>query len=418
MSSFYVIEWPHFSGDGQLLADSKMRLWKNGRPLEPLMLERLEPKQIQEAKFCMAMGSPEEPLSAHGNWPARMQALGQALQATGGRGWKAYSAAGVLTLSYGKDRFFSIPVDHGYDHALGAVELALRQSPPSSGTVFLFEANDNKAQPNHLAAIFERLGLRVKPLYLGSGIAGLVSLAVKNAPKGLPSGIALLSFLLVVSIFWQPQRMASVSSSGSGSSITKTQDAPAATSAFERLLNPIAQALGGTSVNEIQRLTLEPGAAINSIAVSLYLLNATLGAPTDPQFIQETLARLPGVSGVNAPRGPEGPFSFQLGAPPGIRFSPQTGGVKKKEDVSVQKGLDTLSSSLKDIARKSAIEIGDLRDNQGNVVFEVPEQPIHSVIYFLGQMSAGNPELRFTRVELQRGSQPGLLSALVGLEAL
>lgn len=418
MSSFYVVEQPHFSDDGQLLADSKMRLWENGRPLEPLALEQLEPKQIQEAKFCMAMGSPEEPLSAHANWPARMQALGQALQATGGRGWKAYSAAGVLTLSYGKDRFFSIPVDRGYDHALGAVELALRQSPPSSGTVFLFEANDNKAQPSKLAAVFERLGLKVKPLHLGSGIAGLLSLAVKNAPKGLPSGIALLSFLLVVSIFWQPQRMAAVSSSGAGSSITKTQAAPAATSAFERLLNPIAQAAGGAGVYEIQRLTLEPGAAVNSIAVSLHFLNATLGAPTDPQSIQEKLARLPGVSGVNAPRGSEGPFSLQLSAPPGIRFSPQIGGVKKEEDASVQNGVDTLSSSLKDIARKSAIVMSDLRGNQGGVVFEVAEQPIHSVIYFLGQVSAENPELRFTRVELQRGSQPGLLSALVGLEAL
>jgi hypothetical protein len=108
MSSIYVIEHPHLSDDGQLLAGSQLRLWLDGQPREPLVLEQLGSEKLKKAKFFIAMGSPEASLSTHASWPVRVQALGQALESVSGRGWKVYSAAGVMTMSYGKDLFYCI----------------------------------------------------------------------------------------------------------------------------------------------------------------------------------------------------------------------------------------------------------------------------------------------------------------------
>lgn len=416
MPSIYVIEHPHLSDDGQLLAGSQLRLWLDGQPREPLVLEQLGSEKLQKAKFFIAMGSPEASLSTHSSWPVRVQALGQALESVSGRGWKVYSAAGVLTMSYGKDLFFSISLDKGYEHAFGAIELAFRQSPPSSGTVFLFEASDTGMPGSTVVAFFERLGLKVRPLELGSGVAGVLSMVFKNAPKGLPSGVALLSLLLVFSIFWQPQGAKAPSLALFGPSLSKTQPSPMLVSSIEKLLNPIVQAIGLAGMVEVQQLTLEPGPVINTIAISIQPLGAALGAQTDFESVRLQLARLPGVSAVNTPQGSGSSLSLQAVASD-IRFSSQGGGVKPGLTAPAPTAVDTQRVRLHEIARKSAIVLGEPSPHpQLGVVFDLPEQPIASVLLFLGQLTAANADFVLTRMELQRGSQPGLVSAVIGLQ--
>lgn len=416
MSSIYVIEHPHLSDDGQLLAGSQLRLWLDGQPREPLVLEQLGSEKLQKAKFFIAMGSPEASLSTHASWPVRVQALGQALESVSGRGWKVYSAAGVMTMSYGKDLFFSISLDKGYEHALGAIELAFRQSPPSSGTVFLFEASDTGTQANTLVAFFERLGLKVRPLELGSGVAGVLRIAFKNAPKGLPLGVAVLSLLLIFSFLLPLQGARDPSFASTDLSSNKTQPSPMSVSSFERLLNPIVQAAGLAGMVEVQQLTLEPGPVINTIAISIQPVGAALGAQTDFESVRLQLARLPGVSAVNTPQGSGTSLSLQVVATD-IRFSSQGRGVKPGLTAPAPTAVDSQRVRLHEIARKSAIVLGEPSLNpQLGIVFDLPEQPIASVLLFLGRLTAANADFVLTRMELQRGSQPGLVSTVIGLQ--
>jgi hypothetical protein len=288
--------------------------------------------------------------------------------------------------------------------------------PQALALSFLFEAADTGAQASSLAAVFDRLGLKVRPLELGSGVAGVLSVAFKNAPKGLPSGVAVLSLLLVFSIFWQPQGVQAPSLTLSGLSSSKTQPTPMSVSSFEALLNPIVQAAGLAGMVEIQQLTLEPGPVTNTIVIGIQPLSAALGAQTDFESVRLQLARLPGVSAVNTLQGSEASLSLQVVASD-IRFSDQGGGVKPGLTAPAPTAVDTQSALIHEIARKSAIVLGEPSFNQQlGVVFDLPEQPIASVLLFLGRLTAANADFVLTRMELQRGSQPGLVSAFIGLQ--
>ena len=414
MSLFYVIERPELAEDGQMLGGSTLRAWKNGQPLETLRFDQLSPKPLKEARFCLAMGDPDQSLTPHANWPTRLQPLGQAMQALGGRGWKAYRAQGVLTLSYGKDKFFSIPTGHGLDHATGAIDLAFRQSPPGSGLVFLFEAKDDTDSSESLAPVFQGLGLRVKPLQLGSGPLDLMGQALKNAPKGLPSGVALLAVLLGVSLIWQPHRTISSSSQALQKSSAKLAPAVSPISALEDLLNPLVAALGAAGGYELEKITIASGVAPNQLELEVQILTQSLQASPDLKSVRDQLLKLPGVLSVNVARDVQGSLKLSVASRPNLSFSSQGAAVSEAAQAATPKGLDQLRSKLEIFAKQSAVVTGDLQVvSPGRVVMNLPEQPIRSVLTFLGQLASSSANLDLNGLQITRGLQPGLLTAVI-----
>jgi hypothetical protein len=414
MSLSYVIERPELAEDGQMLAGSMLRAWKNGRPLEALRFDQLSPKPLKEARFCLAMGDPDQSLSPHANWPSRLQPLGQALQTLGGRGWKAYLAQGVFTLSYGKDKFFSIPTGHGLDHAVSAIDLAFRQSPPGSGQVFLFEAKDDTDSSESLASVFQGLGLRVKPLQLGSGPLDLMGHALKNAPKGLPSGVALLAVLLGVSLLWQPHRTSPASSLALQKSSAKSAPAVSAISALEDLLNPLVAALGAAGGYELEKITIASGAAPNQLELEVQILAQGLQASPDLKSVRDQLSKLPGVLSVNVARDVQGSLKLSVASRPNLSFSSQGAARSESAQAASPQGLDQLRSKLEIFAKQSAVVTDDLqRVSPGRVVMTLPEQPIRSVLTFLGQLASSSANLDLNSLKITRGIQPGLLTAVI-----
>jgi hypothetical protein len=145
-------------------------------------------------------------------------------------------------------------------------------------------------------------------------------------------------------------------------------------------------------------------------------LSEALGAQTDFESVRMQLARLPGVSAVNTPQGLGASLSLQV-LTSDIRFSSQGRGVKPELTAPAPTAVDTQGALLHELARKSAIVLGEPSFNQQlGVVVDLPEQPIASVLLFLGQVTAAKAGFVLTKMELQRGSQPGLVSAVIGLQ--
>ncbi len=53
------------------------------------------------------------------------------------------------------------------------------------------------------------------------------------------------------------------------------------------------------------------------------------------------------------------------------------------------------------------------RVSPGRVVMTLPEQPIRSVLTFLGQLASSSANLDLNSLRITRGIQPGLLTAVI-----
>ena len=404
-SELYVVE-RHEGVDGDGLPVAAMvRLWRNGSPVTHTPLKEIGIHERQHGSFSVVAGRPDEPSSAGQDSPTTWKPLGLTLQSQGPTGWKAYIGSNVLTLSYGKDAFFSVDLAKGLGSATGLIRLAYAQMPPKSQRVFVFDESDSDLTGRGwLVPLLQELGLRAQPLKLAQPFFWLPWALLKTAPRGLLSGLLVLSFLLVSMVFWKPfeppSRTANKVELSPGSGLGPA-GVPGEGPVF--FLEQVAQALLASGTFEIDRISLQHSGMSSEPRLEFDLVQSDFASPLNREALRGQLKKLPGV------------LDLEEQEESGLRFVARLKPQALKSSGSSKQGLTPLSADdailqLSELSRRSALVLGEPKSVSSGWRLEAVQQPTSSAIRFLQSLPAEILSGPLQGIEIRRTGSSGLVS--------
>ena len=404
-SELYVVE-RHEGVDGDGLPVAAMvRLWRNGSPVAHTPLKEIGINERQHGSFSVVAGRPDEPSSAGQDSPTTWKPLGLTLQSQGPTGWKAYIGSNVLTLSYGKDAFFSVDLAKGLGSAMGLIRLAYAQMPPKSQRVFVFDESDSDLTGRGwLVPLLQELGLRAQPLKLAQPFFWLPWALLKTAPRGLLSGLLVLSFLLASMVFWKPfeppSRTANRVELNLGSGLGPA-GVPGEGPVF--FLEQVAQALLASGTFEIDRISLQHSGMSSEPRLEFDLVQSDFASPLNREALRGQLKKLPGV------------LDLEEQEESGLRFVARLKPQALKNSGSSKQGLKPLSADdailqLSELSRRSALVLGEPKSVSSGWRLEAVQQPTSSAIRFLQSLPAEILSGPLQGIEIRRTGSSGLVS--------
>jgi hypothetical protein len=408
LSELYVVERHSGQSKDGSSVDAMVRLWRYGAPVSYQPLKEIELGGRQSVSFSVAAGHPDDISSEGKGLPVGWRPLGRSLQSLRSKGWKAYLGSDVLTLSYGRDCFFSVDLAKGFDKAKDLIKLAFMQMPPKSKQVCVFDESDvNLSGQGWLVPLLQELGLSVRPLRLAEPLFWLPSKFLTSAPRGLVSGLVVLSLLLVVQMFWSPLGTPTPTAPVVGSGQERNNGAGAVGGkGVIRFLNQVAQALLSSGTFEIDRIWLQSSGGSGEYQLEFDLVRPDFGEPLNLKPLIEQLKQIPGVLNLKQKEGSDFRFVAQVSSQ-GLAGSNSTNPRKSVTSLSPEK----LTSLLYDHSRRAALAIADPKRIQTGWRIEAIDQPTVSAIRFLELISVDVlSEDSFTTVEIKRSGAAGLVS--------
>ncbi len=410
-SELYVVECDLGQGSESSPVEAMVRVWRHGAPMAYQPLKDLELFGKQTVPFSVAAGSPDAPMPAGQDLPSGWRPLGLSLQGLALKGWKAYLGSNVLTLSYGRDLFFSVDLAKGSENAKDLIKLAFAQMPPKSQRVYVFDASDlNLSGQGWLVPVLQELGLSVRPLKLAQPFFLIPWQFFSTAPRGLLSGLFVLSLLLVVQILWKPLDVWNSSARVVDSRAAKdVSQVSLSANGVTQFLHQVAQALLASGTFEVGRIRLQSIEGEGERQLEFDLVSLDLATPLNREILIKQLKQIPGIIEVVQKDGSKSSFVARVGPQVVLSSSPKTQG-KAVRPLS----FNELSSRLSDYSRRVALVVADPKKTPTGWRIEAIQQPSVSAIRFIDSLPAdvlSDDSLK--SIEIQRSGVAGLVSLFI-----
>lgn len=413
LSELYVVERHSGQSKDGSSVEAMVRLWRYGVPVSYQPLKEIELGGSQAVSFSVAAGHPDDISLETNGLPVGWRPLGRSLQGLRSKGWKAYLGSDVLTLSYGRDAFFSVDLHTGLDKAKDLIKLAFMQMPPKLKQVHVFDESDvHLTGQGWLVPMLQELGLSVRPLRLAEPFFSLPSKFLTSAPRGLVSGLVVLSLLLVVQMFWSPLGTPTLTAPVVGPGQERNNGAGAVGGKGVTLfLDQLAQALLSSGAFEIDRIWLQSSGGSGEYQLEFDLVRPDFGEPLKLEPLIEQVKQIPGVLNLKQKEGSDFRFVARVNSQ-GLAGSNSTNLRKSLKSLSSEE----LTSLLSDHSRRAALAIVDPKRIPTGWRIEAIDQPTVSAIRFLESISVDIlSEDSFTTVEIKRSSAAGLVSLYLEL---